>query len=310
MSDKTIDETPWEVSILAALLNMRWAHHGNVAGHQSDRVDALDGPAETALADILLRDNDRLFLFELKASWERATTETDKPIFGLYEELHRLAQQQPMSTEFNELLLWSIRCHHLVYWEDIVALSDGPVRGTISFSPYALFVLDRLFSAGAVATDFRHSHALAQSRQGETTIVEAASVASLFDKSAKAASGGLLSGEKVEFSELGLDQEDFLKFVQRLRGKQDSDDITLKMIAYSPVSGFVRVISSLDDAVQLGLDWVTGTASSKPTGPQLCQRTGKPRVIGGRTLICSPPISTPVNDQQATDGNKPKGPRP
>lgn len=304
MSGKTIDETPWEVSVFAALLKMRWAHHGNVAGYQPDLVDALDDAAETALGDVLLRENDRLFLFELKASWERATTESEKPIFGRYEELHSLAQQQHSPTEFNELLLWSIRCHHLVYWEDLVALSDDSVRGTISFSPYALFVLDRLSSAGAVNTDFRHFHALAQSRVGGNSMVEAASIVSLFDKSAKATSGNLLSGKDVEFSELGLEQAAFSQFVQRLRGKADNGDIRLKLIAFSPVSGFVRRISSLDDAVQLGLDWAEGTASSKPAGPRLDQRTGKPRVVGGKTLICSAPIATPANGQKATGGGK------
>ena len=305
MSDQTIDDTPWEVSVFAALLNMRWAQHVRTVGHLPDLVNALDGAAETALGDVLLREDDRLFLFELKASWERVASETKKPIFGRYKELYSLAQRQFDSTEFDELLLLSIRCHHVIYWEDSVALSDDSVRGSISFSPYALFVLDHVIGSHSPTNDFRHSHALALSRQSTTSIVEAASIADLFGQTAKAASGNLLVGSPVELSELGLDQCDFLQFVQRLRGKQVASDIVLKLIAFSPVSGFVRRISSLDEAVQLGLDWAAGTASTKPKMLQNNQRAGKARVVGEHPLICNLPAS-PRNNPQAISG-RPRG---
>lgn len=291
MSDQVVDETPWEVSVFAALLNMRWAHFLKSAGQRPDLINALDGAAETALGDIVLKEGDRLFLFELKASWERANTETSKPIFGLYENLHSWAQQNLNDTAFDEFLSWSIRCHHLVYWEDDVPLSDGTVRGSISFSPYALFVLDRLYKPGELAVDFRLAHALSLWKNDEGTIIEAASIEALFNGSAKAASGNLSNGENVRARRLGLDSKEFLQFVQRLRNKEGgSDDIALKLIAFSPESGFVRRISSLDEAVQLGLDWAENTAAAKPVGLSAGGRTGKPRSIGTTQLKCAAPV--------------------
>ncbi len=298
MNDQLVDETPWEVSVLTALLNMRWLHQARGKKSLPDLINALDGPAETALGDVLLKEDDRLFLFELKASWTRATSEAKKPIFTLYEDLHAPAQQEPTITKFDELLLGSIRCHHLLYWEDDVALSDGSVRGSISFSPYALFVLDRVIGSIPSDHDFRHSHALALARHGATAVVEAASIESLFDGSATAASGNLISGEDVEFAELGLDQSAFLEFVQSLRGEDSEGDIIVKLIAFSPVSGFLRRISSLDEAVQLGLDWAENTASAKPVGPKTVRRTSKPRMVGKRRLLCAVPIP-PEGTQRA-----------
>lgn len=300
-----MDETPWEVSVLIALLNRRWVHQAKKTRSLADLVSALDGPAETALGDVLLKEDDRLFLFELKASWTRATSEAEKPIFARYEALHAHAQKKSNITKFNTFLLRSIRCHHLLYWEDEVELSDGSVRGSISFSPYALFVLDRVIGSRSLTHDFRHSHALALGIESATSSVEAASIDSLFDGSATAISGKLISGENVKFTKLGLDQSEFLKFVQSLRGKQSSGDIVLKVIAFSPESGFVRRMSSLDDAVQLGLDWAASTASAKPVGPPSDRRTGKARVVGERPLLCT--VQTPpVDPHPLSSGIKPK----
>ncbi|MEF3082720.1 hypothetical protein V3391_10950 [Luteimonas sp. SMYT11W] len=286
MSDHEVDDTPWEVSVFAALLNMRWAHYVQ-ADRLPDAMNALDGPAETALADVILKHDDRLFLLELKATWERAASETKKPIFRRYKALHSRAQMQSDSTEFDELMLWSVRCHHLVYWEDGALLGDGSVRGSISFSPYALCVLDRVIGSRCLRIDFRKRHSLALKRQGGASVIEAAEIQALFNQSAKAVSGNLLTGAHPVFSELGLSQVEFLKFVQCLRGSEGQGNIALKLIAFSPRSGFVRRICSLDEAVALGVDWANDTASAKPVQVRGDHRTGKARKVGEQLLICS-----------------------
>ena len=312
MSEGAIDETPWEITVFAALLKMRWAYYGDGERHVPDAVNALDHAAETELGDVLLRERDRIFLFELKASWTRAATEVDKPIFARYLTLHKDAQQQSGSTEFTELMQWSTRCHHLVYWEDVEELDDGSVRGEIAFSPYALFVLDRVGSASKLATDYRHWHALSLSKNGVPEIVEAASVAALFAGSAQAASGNLSTGEGVEFLELGLNKEEFIKFVERLRGKKGTEDIKVKIIAFSPESGFIRVVRSLNDAVQLGNDWIDGkaysnltrTASSVPGEPICRRRAGVVRSVNDKPLTGVSKISHPTGQRSSVKGMK------
>ncbi|TDK26185.1 hypothetical protein E2F46_06195 [Luteimonas aestuarii] len=289
MSEQNVDETPWEVSVFTALLNMRWVHLLKSSSQRPDLVIALDHAAETALGDVVLKADDRLFLFELKASWERANTEKNKPIFGLYEKLHSSAHST--SIAFDELLSLSIRCHHLVYWEDDVRLSDGNTRGSISFSPYALFVLDQLYQPGRYALDLRLAHAISLRTNDGETIVEAAPIEAMFNGSATAVNGDLSTGDNVEAYKLGLGRNEFLDFVQHLRKEIDgSADIALKLIAFSPESGFVRRISSLQEAVQLGVDWAKNTASAKPARSSGHRRTGKPRSIGTTQLriVCAP----------------------
>ena len=289
MNDVPVDETPWEVSVLVALLRLRWLNLKGGPGRPESVVHPLDGPAETALGDILLKEDDRLFLFELKASWERANSEIKKPIFERYTKLRAAANSKDELRGFHDFLSRSLRCHQLVYWEDSTHLAKGLVRGTISFSPYALFVLDKMSLISPKMINFGLLQALGVQANGEVKIVEAASILNIFDMSAKAVSGDLKRGMNVEYLDLGLDQGEFLLFVKELRGSKDVSDISVKMIAFSPISGFLKLISSVEEAVQLGVDWVARKASTKPAEVGGARRTGKPRVVDDYTLRTSAP---------------------
>ncbi len=122
---------PSEASVVEQIRNWQWRRQAPLRMAAPDLSIQLGKAAERFLGDLIIEDDTRFFLLEVKASsaeideeWMNAITKKRKPepkkaISTLRAELARLnATTHDNSFGAEEFRIWqSLRCHHFAYWQ-------------------------------------------------------------------------------------------------------------------------------------------------------------------------------------------------
>lgn len=140
---------PSEVSVVEQIRNWQWRRQAPLRENAPNLSIQLGKSAERFLGDLILEDDTRFFLLEVKASsaeideeWINKITKRRKPepkkaLSTLRAELARLNEtSHEHAFGGDEVRLWqSLRCHHFAYWQG--ADPAYPIHSeSVCISPY------------------------------------------------------------------------------------------------------------------------------------------------------------------------------
>lgn len=153
---KSSTRGPSEVSVVEQIRNWQWRRQAPLSEKGPDLSIQLGKTAEGFLGDLILEDDTRFFLLEVKASsaeieeeWRNAIisgreSKPKKAISTLRAELACL-NETPHEHAFggDELRIWqSLRCHHFAYWQKADPAYPNH-SDNICISPYLLTAFRR-----------------------------------------------------------------------------------------------------------------------------------------------------------------------
>ncbi len=130
----------WESGISTAVRDLQWLHGG---AHGPETQLTIDGLAEQALGDSFVHANDRIFLFELKATAGERSVEWSKDGAKLaFKSLARSIEEfRSLEDEERQAVLTQLdrshRGHHFVYWRNDPGQRGWSSKtGGLLFEPY------------------------------------------------------------------------------------------------------------------------------------------------------------------------------
>ncbi|MGV7191076.1 hypothetical protein [Xanthomonas axonopodis] len=244
---------PWEQSVVIALRDSQWlARPVGVSPMFPDSYLALDGNAEAKVGDAVFLNNERLFIFEVKATshqirdeWTRTDTKGNLSPKSAYLKLESHLAKDGVEGRFIDA---SLRGHFFCYWAEKQV--GGSVMGSLTLEPYLRAItalsLSKKQNLMVVSTELMEGYSLGfpLSRPGEVEadfeLTDAISVQHLISNYGKYLSKG--TGGDYEWKELGLGEVEFKEYVDFLCQGKDED---VRVVVMSSNGTFFRYASSL-----------------------------------------------------------------
>ena len=249
----------WESGVATTVRDLQWLHRGDFGPETQLTIDGL---AETALGDSFVCANDRVFLFELKATagdrsseWrqnnEKLAYVSLKRAIDEYSSL-LIDERKALFTLFS----MSHRGHHFVYWRNDPGQNRRSSKtGGLTFEPYLVACATAMSAKVAppplaqhIGDFFKIGEVALQEDKGTFTEISAPSLDRIFAGDACAAQFDV-GGEILQLSDLGLDIDEMIIYVKWLIEKNDDQDLPVDGILCSRDGTFYRQISSIFDAL-------------------------------------------------------------
>lgn len=244
---------PWEQSVVIALRDAQWlARSADVSPMFPDSYLALDGNAETKVGDAVFLNDERLFIFEVKATshqisdeWTRTDSKGVLNPKSAYKKLGGHLANDGVNGRFVDA---SLRGHFFCYWAEKQV--GGNVLGSLTLQPYLRAItalsLSKQKSLANVSGMLieRYSLGFPLSRPGgsdtDFELTDAISVEHLISNYGKHLYKGMDGG--YEWKGLGLSEGEFKDYVDFLCEGKDED---VKVVVMSSNGTFFRYASSL-----------------------------------------------------------------
>ena len=262
----------WESGISTAVRDLQWLH-GGAYGPETQLT--IDGLAEKALGDSFVHANDRVFLFELKATagdrsveWSKDGTKLAfKSLARSIEEFSSLGHEERQAVLVQ--LDRSHRGHHFVYWRN----DPGQYRlnsktGGLLFEPYLVASAEAMTLKGgspelaqAIVDQYKLGEVVVDGDKSEFREIAAPSLDRLFTSEACAAKFHR-NGKMANIGELGLDVEAMDLYVSWLIEENDDKDLPIDGIICSRDGTFYRKISRVSHILDALRDLNTQPQSS------------------------------------------------
>lgn len=223
----------------------------------------FDGKPEQNLGDLAVGIEDRFYLFEVKSGRARLSTEwkitvrdqvKQKKVFST---LRRLAHEwvsQPHDHLLIEKIVWSLGCHHFLYWSELVFSHEDHFRN-LHVEPYLLGCsaknapgMPEPLSSFVVAEHLRDGNKYAIHREASAgTRRECLPLLALLEARGAIAFRGKEFGNPVSFCcQMGLPLERFKNYLRLLMESWSEDDESLNALICSD-AGYVRRLTKLSD---------------------------------------------------------------
>ncbi|MBD9479408.1 hypothetical protein [Pseudoxanthomonas sp. PXM02] len=262
----------WESGISTAVRDLQWLY-GGAYGPETQLT--IDGLAEKALGDSFVHANDRVFLFELKATAGDRSVEWSKDgpklafksLARSIEEFStlRLKERQAVLTQLDR----SHRGHHFVYWRNDPGQRGLNLKtGGLLFEPYLVASAEAMTMeemcpelAKAIVKQYKLGEVVVDEDNSEFREIAAPSLDRLFTGEACAAKFDR-KGKIANLGELGLDVGAMDLYVSWLIEKNDDKDLPIDGIICSRDGTFYRKISRVSHILAALRDLNTEPQSS------------------------------------------------
>lgn len=250
-------EHPWEQSVVIALRDSQWLlRPTHVSPMYPDSYLALDGNAEAKLGDAIFLNDERLFIFEVKATkdqisdeWTRRDSKGELNPKNAYKILRNHLLKKGVRGQFVDV---SLRGHFFCYWSEQEL--GGTVLGSLTMEPYLAAIscreLAKVESTKQVASDLKEEYLLGVplSRPGDhpTDFTRLDTVSALHLTSNFAQHIRRKQRDEYEWLNLGLDINEFKDYVKFLCGNGDELARVVVMSARGTFFKYAESLSQLN----------------------------------------------------------------
>ncbi|WP_131469999.1 hypothetical protein [Xanthomonas citri] len=242
---------PWEQSVVIALRDSQWTARPSLASPMyPDSYVALDGKPETKFGDSIFLNDEKLFLFEVKATEKQISDEWTK----LDEDKKpkpknaylRLSEHLRVSGSVGEYVHDSISGHFFCYWSEHEV--GGEVLGSLTAEPYLTAIARRslrgIAELNSAASDiikrYKMGLPISRLRESETGFetVDSISILHLITGFAVILES-LKNGGFYEWGNLGMTPSEFDKYLSFLSGGEDE---LIRAVVLSSRGSFFRYV--------------------------------------------------------------------
>ncbi|MCL1528787.1 hypothetical protein [Xanthomonas nasturtii] len=246
---------PWEQSVVIALRDSQWHNRSMAPGAlYPDSYVALDGKPETNYGDAIFLNDERLFLFEIKATheeirdeWSRVDSKGHLKPKNAFVKLSSHIRDDGIAGNY---VTPSIRGHHFCYWSEQEV--GGEVLGSLTIEPYLTAIARRELRKDDALRDistklidrFRIGLPISRPGNGETSFESVGSMSILHLTSNF---GRMLTkGEdgSYEWGNFGLEPDEFKEYLDFLSGGRDE---LIKAVVMSSRGSFFRCVEKVSE---------------------------------------------------------------